>query len=303
MNPRSILGIALGLQVPVLRLSLETVSFLTRTALGALGAAFLGALGCSVNAQQGPNDSHVDKAFALIAVERSSLVNSSEPARAQAIVGFAKLAAGQQASARSLGGLGLRLPELNQCVHFPSAEPGAGALEFVDAGNVIIDVAGARTSLAPRALPTVADLISGVIYTSRDQDALRLPAQSQYFVRALGGEVSGFEATGAAPKPLGGINVGGQALERVAQVSTALPLDVSWEEGDANDIMLVEIGGAQGGIACAFRDDLGAGTLSAQGASKGAGRLSFHRIRTLSLGQKSGELSFNFEVTLPIEIR
>ncbi|MDX2054391.1 MAG: hypothetical protein SFV15_18465 [Polyangiaceae bacterium] len=272
-------------------------------AAAALSILGLSALGCSVDAQQGPVDSHVEKSYALIAVERSTIVNGHEAPRAQAVVGFARLQPGQQASARSLGALGTAMPELNQCVHFPRAEQARGALEFVDAGDVVIDVAGARRSLAPRALPTVADLISGVIYTSRDQDELLLPADRQYSVRALGGQFSGFEATGSAPKLLGGINVGGQALESVAHVSASAPLDVSWEEGDPNDTVLVELAGAEGGVVCAFRDDLGAGTVAAHATTRGAGRLSLHRIRTLPLARQAGELSFDFQVTLPIEIR
>jgi hypothetical protein len=204
-------------------------------------------------------------------------------------------------------GLALELPEMSHCVtRVQGREPDQAVssnerLELLDVGDVSVVADGRSTTLAPRAFPTVTDLISGVVYTTRDLSAEPLPAGVQYGVRTAGGAISAVELEGDAPGELAGVTVGGVPLGEVTSISPTSPIDLTWTVGTAGDVVYIELSsdGADPAV-CAFQDDIGAGSIPAGAfAGTGPGRISLHRLRAREFSSddiESGELRFDFEL-------
>jgi len=206
------------------------------------------------------------------------------------------------------------------------------SVEFVDAGAVELEVSGAHERLAPYAFPTVTDSISGVLYTSRDRTADPLPSGSRYTLSADG---LGIRASLDAPRALSGVSINGTPFAEVASVSTASPLDLTWDVDTARtssapgDIVYVELtasssapsgsapsGSAPSGSApsdsarsgsarrviCSFGDELGAGSVPTEAfATEGTGVVAVHRLRAhefdvLDGDSNRGQLRFDFAV-------
>jgi hypothetical protein len=181
-------------------------------------------------------------------------------------------------------------------------------VELLDAGDLSID-AGTPTSLAPRAFPTVTDLVSGVVYTTRDRDAERLPAAAEYRVSASGSSLAAFSARAVAPQELESVNVDGVPLAELAGLSAQVPLSLSWVPGESRDLVYVEVSaqGAQPSLLCAFRDDAGAASIPAGLIpSGGSGTFGVHRLRTVpfeSAGLARAELRFDFEIEADVSFQ
>ncbi|HEY3233442.1 MAG TPA: hypothetical protein VGJ84_01920 [Polyangiaceae bacterium] len=268
----------------------------------------LALLGCSVEPETYSADADTGSTHALIVIERGESADTALTPRAGAVAGFVRLPPNvEAAAAMNFAGLDLRLPGVNQCSARDGGEHVHSSLgadvEFLEAGDISVNANKIQTVLAPRALPAVSDLLSGVVYTTRDQAADPLPAGVVYSVRATGGpEVPVLEVELAAPESLAGVTVGGAPLAEVSTVSAREPTDMTWAVGNPNDLIYVELGraGVPGAIGCVFKDDVGAGTIPAQPAlSGGEGRLSLRRIRSrefASAGIDHGELRFDFEL-------
>src|SRR5205807_3661044 len=98
-----------------------------------------------------------------------------------------------------------------------------------------IETGGVRTSLLPRQLPDVADVVSGVVYAARPSD-VALPAHSRYTLRAAGSpelDVAPFTALATAPAEPSDIRVAGREARFAGSVDVAslAPTDVTWEPG------------------------------------------------------------------------
>ena len=280
---------------------------------GALGAAVVFVLGCSVQSETFTADAESGSTHALIAVERSATVDAPEAPQANALAGFVRVPATvDPGSVMNLVGLALELPAPGQCSH---AQNGArrpplsqlGHVEFLDAGDVALSAAGSATTLAPRAFPTVTDLISGVVYTTRDRSADALPAGESYTFRTTGGfEVPSLSVEAPAPNELEAVTVGGLPLAELTTVSTSHPLDVTWSTGDDRDLVYVELASSSDGAStiCTFRDEAGGGSVPADAFSHtGEGHFSIHRARSREFsnaGINRGELRFNFELVAAI---
>ena len=106
--------------------------------------------------------------------------------------------------------------------------------------------------------------------------------------------------TREAPLELDTVTVGGMALGEVKEIGVGSPIDVTWGVGASGDVVIAELATADRVIACAFRDDMGSGTIPAGRLDKsGAGRFSLQRIRTASFRTHEidfGELTFQFEL-------
>lgn len=254
-----------------------------------------------------PVDTEVKTTHAVVTIERSESADGTS-SKAEALAGFLEVPALVDAhSVLQLVGLGLDLPEPGACT-LGSAPTSAGPLtetarvEFVDAGAVELEVSGARERLAPYAFPTVTDSISGVLYTSRDRAADPLPSGSRYTLTADGDGLQ-IRASHDAPRALSGVTVNGTPLAEVASVSTANPLDLTWDVDAPGDIVYVELtASASRRVICSFADELGAGSVPTEAfATQGTGRVSVHRLRThefdvLQGDSSRGLLRFDFAV-------
>lgn len=278
------------------------------TALSIGGSLGLLVMGCSIETDP-PADTEVRTTHAVVTIERSESADGTS-SKAEALAGFLDVPALVDAhSVLGLVGLGLDLPEPGACT-LGSEPVSAGPLtetarvEFVDAGAVELEVSGARERLAPYAFPTVTDSISGVLYTSRDRAADPLPSGNRYTLTANGLQV---RASHDAPRALSGITINGTPLGEVTSVSTASPLDLTWDVDAPGDIVYVELT-ASGSSApshraiCSFADELGAGSVPTDAfAREGTGRVAVHRLRVHEFdvfdGQSRGQLRFDFAVT------
>jgi hypothetical protein len=254
----------------------------------AAGVAAIVVAGCSVQSESYTADADADSTHALVEVERAASLDGAQSA--QAIASFVRVPLAVDAeSAMALVGLGFEPPPVDQCAAREreiSSIPDA-PVEFLEAGDVSIAAGGSLAVLAPRALPSVTDLISGVVYTSRDQDVEPFPTNVLYRVSASGGHsVAGLTLSGRAPASLEAVTLGGQMLTHGMRITPYQQLDLTWAVGDPADLLYAELtspGGSTYG--CTFRDDVGAGTIPSRAADGlGAARLTLHRIRRADLG-------------------
>jgi hypothetical protein len=201
--------------------------------LGAL--ALFGVMGCTDHVPY-TTDADTGSTHAFISVERS---RAGEVERAGALAGFAQMPATvDSAAVLSLVGWALELPPLGQCAARSRERDPSTPLspidhvEFLDAGEVKLETAGTGTTLAPHAFPTVTDLISGVVYTSRDRSSGALPAGTRYVVRTSGGHgVGPLLVSSEAPPSLGDVTAGGASLGSLDTVSAGRRLELIWKPG------------------------------------------------------------------------
>jgi hypothetical protein len=265
------------------------------------------ALGCTGEVLPETVDADTGTAQAFVSIERTVHAQDPVETRAEAFAGVLQTPPDVEAAAvLKLTGLTRELPAEGLCSdgRERSSSVRLGPLskvELLDAGDLAID-AGTPTSLAPRAFPTVTDLVSGVVYTTRDRDAERLPAAADYRVTASGGSFQAFSTQAAAPAELENVSVDGVALADLSVLGARAPLALSWLPGEGRDLVYVELTSPSGqpALLCAFRDDAGAATIpSGFVPASGRGTFGVHRLRTVQFqaeGLARAELRFDFEV-------
>ncbi|MCC6665082.1 MAG: hypothetical protein IT375_15130 [Polyangiaceae bacterium] len=272
----------------------------------ALMGAF--ALGCSAEVESyGTDADTASSAHALVTVERSVNVDGSG-ARADVLAGFVRVPADVEARPiYELIGLRTSMPPVGQCRDATLGSgstptvTGIGRVELLEAGEVWVGAQGSEGTLAPHAFPTVTDQIAGVLYASRDRSASAFPAASSYSLRTAGSaSMPSIAITREAPVELDTVTIGGVALAELKEVGIGAPIDLTWGVGASGDLVIAELSTADRVVACAFRDDQGAGTIPSGKFDKlGSGRLSLTRIRTASFRAPDvdfGELAFQFEL-------
>lgn len=191
-------------------------------------------------------------------------------------------------------------------------------VELLDVGEVVLlhdDVPRDSTPdalrLAARAFPDVGDLVSGVVYTSRD-DSVDVPVGGRYLVATSGSPwLDAFSASVEAPEALAGLQIGGRDVDEPLTAELALelgaPLALRWDAGTPADVIYLDVRPADGGatMRCVF-GDVGEAEVPAAilGASAGAIELSLHRHRraelaaALAAGLEEASIEFDFAVTL-----
>lgn len=172
-------------------------------------------------------------------------------------------------------------------------------------------------SLAPRAFPGVSSIASGVMYTSRDRE-IPLPARAEYRVDIEGSfQVPSMTLQGTAPAYLSSVTVGGTPLEQLTALSVGSPIDLTWDIGDAEDLVVVDVTDPLDGRAvlrCSYSDAAGAGTvpwvtpLSSLAQDYNQAVLRIHRLRVVETSVEApivarGELRFDFELTRNVDFR
>lgn len=146
---------------------------------------------------------------------------------------FVQLSEGDRALAFKLVGVRPSIPAVGECVSLASleeleripAQAGAMSADLVDAGDVTLSVRSAEGSqeikLSPRAFPDVADLVSGVFYTSPDAD-MALPPAARYSLGATGSaSVDGFSVEVDAPSS--------PIITSVSDVAVGSDIHLTWD--------------------------------------------------------------------------
>jgi len=245
---------------------------------------------------------------AVVVVERSADADMPEAVKAEAFAGFLSLPRElEPGRVLPIAGLALDLPAAGAC---KKLEPDRRSIpteelaraELLDAGEVTLAAGGVVTTLAPRAFPSAADAVSGVVYTTRDRAAEPLPAASRYtFATSGSGSLDPISAELPAPAALSGVTLVGSPFGEVSTLRAAGALELRWDAGLPGDVVYVSVETDAGSTLCAYRDDAGRGTLPATALPEsGAAALSVHRLRVTpfsSIGLGKGELRFDFELS------
>jgi hypothetical protein len=280
-----------------------------------LASGLLLASACAVEPSEETSEPTASVTHALVRVERSELVG----AEVTSGVAFAGIVRAPQTVDTELllrlSGVSRVLPAVGSCAtptreHDAALSAELGRAEFVAAGDVLLRAAEARTQLAPRAFPSSqTQLLSGIVYTSRDRASQALPGNAHYVLSMTGGEqLRPIELGVSAPAVLEEVRVAGVSAAEVTDLDSSRPVALSWLPGEAQDRVYVEVSGASGLLGlCAFRDELGAGELPAGlFGAEGSGTLTLHRLREVAAdvpGLDAAEVRFDFELALEVDYR
>src|SRR5260221_14047074 len=113
-----------------------------------------------------------------------------------------------------------------------------GPVDLIAVGEVALEASQTRATLAARAFPDVVDLVSGVVYTTRDLVADPLPEQGVYAFKISGSPaLAPMALEGRAPGPVDDLLVDGLPLTGQA---TALPrqnLFVPWKPHPGGELV------------------------------------------------------------------
>ena len=284
-------------------------------------------------------------ATAIVVVERTvsmspgsvssgsgSVGGATETARGEAVARVVRMRSGpvDDEALRLVGGA-VELPALGTCTALGGSRDGSGssfsgassssapsspmrAMSLVDVGAVTLEAGGIKTSLAPRQLPDVADLVSGVVYTARPGDGA-IPARGSFVLRAAGSadlDVAPFIVDTIAPGEPTDLRIAGQDARSAAGVALVpnASAELTWSAGATEDVVYVDIIpsagpaattlGASGAatVRCVFADPAGRGALPASAlAAFEDGTLSVHRLHREPFhahGVEPGEVRFDF---------
>jgi hypothetical protein len=247
----------------------------------------LGAAACG-GADQAPTED-APSLRALLSIERVEEPTGEQPS-ASAMAQFVLLPSETDArDALDAAGLRSGVPDRAGCaeVALPEARAEANTLvpeqlELLEAGEVDIRAGEMVTRLALNLFPPSGSA-SGVIYTTPDQSADPLPADSDYAISATGSDsIPRLAIEGRAPGSLREVTLGGLPLA-AASVRAGQPLDLTWVEGDPADRVYVLLSDTETAIQCSFADMDGSGsipgTLTARLAPASNARISLHRMR------------------------
>jgi hypothetical protein len=272
-------------------------------------------LGCSVAAEEYDTEEGVGATHAAVRVQHVTL--ESGEARGDALAGFVQVPAGTDASGvLEVAGLQLKIPEKGEC--FSDNEPTLAHLasiseaELLEADDVRLETGDGVHVLAPYAFPTVADLLRGVVYLSRDRSAEALPAGQTYTLLGEGIDAGSgslqLSVTHESPPPLTNVSVEGQALPGELLLPPSPVLDLRWEASESeSDVVVVTLESDGDFWACSFSDAEEFGSvplITDAGAQLGQqGRtavLGVHRIRSLVSAGDAGvaqiSVTFDFAV-------
>jgi hypothetical protein len=282
---------------------------LLRTKGCALALAF--ATGCSGTVVSG-SDASTTTTQALLSVERS--VEAGEGAgapRTYASAHFLRLQAGADESiAARLVGADLSLPEVGQCEPMEALQNRAiplaslGPVDLVDVGEVSLEADEVRATLAARAFPDVVDLVSGVVYTTRDQFAAPLPEGGRYVFRVAGsGAIAPLTLAATAPGGLEQLRVDGLALDTVPLSLPRGDISISWQ-ATGDDLVYVDLSSNDDGslerVRCTLPEG-GMATIAASALPHSTSQTIWvHKVRREALtgpGLDGGEVRFDMATT------
>ncbi len=297
----------------------------------------LAATGCSAVVDEVGEDSEsVEETLVAkgnVSVERVETVGVDESSiRSQVSARFMRITGGlDHASAARLVGSsappGVGDSGCSRLLQVPAETSSAAAkhasIELLDAGDIVIHAGSKTLPLAQRAFPDVGDVVSGVVYSSRD-DSVQLPAGGSLFIETSGSSwVDGFSAQIDAPHALSGVRINDMPVD-AADVLLHLgkPLNLAWTTAGSPDgagprwpatdrvfIDLTVAPATNTTLRCVF-DDLGSAqvpadvlTNLAQGAD--SVELMFHRHRRVTIrpdGVDRAVVDFDFMVSVQLAV-
>lgn len=199
------------------------------------------AAGCALSVDDDVSWSGEPATRGDVAVERIvSVTPGAEQAQVRTHVSarFMQLSGGVEPElAELIVGRPRELPALGSCDWReppPAVQPlpeqaTEGCIELLDVGEVLLRAGEAWLPLAARAFPDVGELVSGVVYTSRDSSS-DLPLGVPYSIETSGSPLVGsFRLTVDAPAEPWDFRVDGEALDSDALfVVRGEPIELEW---------------------------------------------------------------------------
>jgi hypothetical protein len=286
----------------------HSLSLLGTTALLGLGNL----LGCSGNVVSG-SDASTATTQALLSVEGATQAGDlTGIAGVHASAYFFRLQAGADPGlATRVIGTTLALPPLGQCAAVELVSDDGlglgpvGPVDLVDVGQVALQGPRTRAVLAARAFPDVVDLVSGVVYTTRDPvaDPVRVPGVYAFHVSGSP-SVPSMSLEGRAPGTADGLYVGGLSLGSEPLALSRGDLTLSWRPNPYADAIYVELASLEDGplerLRCTFTAD-GPGLIPAAALPKASSQsLTVHALHRESIaapGLDGGEMRFDLAVS------
>jgi hypothetical protein len=269
-------------------------------------------LGCSGTIVIG-SDASTTTTRALLSIESTTAAgDAAGSGGAHASAYFLRLQAGADHSlAARVVGTSLALPPLGQCapVELVGDEGmplgSLGPVDLVDVGQVALQGPRSHAVLAARAFPDVVDLVSGVVYTTRDPVADTLREPGMYTFQIAGSQaLPSMRLEGRAPGTAEGLYVGGYPLGGEPLALLRGDLTLNWRPiADAN-VVYIELASLEDGplerLRCAFSAD-GPGLVPASALPKASLQsLSVHAVHRENVsapGLDGGEIRFDLAVS------
>ncbi len=281
------------------------------------------AAGCSATVVDDAADEPADASIhGVVVVERTVVLATAPPfARSDVYARFLRVSGGLDAATASevVGAAAVDAGAPLGCsARDALASPvavGDGAIELLDVGDMVLHVVDGDTTrsvpLAARAFPDVGELVSGVVYTSRD-DSAALPAGGSYIIETSGSAwMDGFAIQVDAPGELVGLRLAGLlADEDDLVVDAGEPLAIAWEAGAVDDRIVVDVSPVDDGAAafrCVF-EDRGKGTVPTSFMAFAAGSeldVIVHRVRETSIklpGVDEAVVDFDYAVLARVAV-
>lgn len=253
-------------------------------------------------------DASATSTQALLSVERTVTAADPSSLRAHASAYFLRLQAGADPTlAARLVGAADVLPAVGQCQPAPMLSDegmplaSLGPVDLIDVGEVALEASQTRATLAARAFPDVVDLVSGVVYTTRDLMADPLPGQGAYTFRISGSSaLAPMSLEARAPGPVTHLYVGGYALRAEPITLPREDFTITWQPPVGTDLVYVELASAEDGplerVGCTFANDghavVGASALPKATSQSIAIHL-VHREEVAAPGLDHGEIRFD----------
>lgn len=265
-------------------------------------------VGCTSQVDAYESEATSDSTHAVLKIQHVESVDGTS--RGDAIAGFVKIPSGVDSGhVLRLAGLMPGLPPPGSCRERNDnkqwdTQSAFSDAELLEAEFVKLSSEAGTHDLAPHAFPTVADLLRGVVYTSRDRNAEALPAGTLYSweTRAIGGDeadekVWSIDTRQMSPETPSGVLVGEIPFAEVSELEPTPVLDFAWQSAnETGDQVVVELVTAELGWICSFNDSEGFGSVPlvtetgddvvVDGTSA---RVSIHRFRTKT-AENPGEL-------------
>jgi len=258
-------------------------------------------------------DADATQTFALVGVELSSPAGEGPDAvRAHASARFLRMPSSTDVDLAShLVGASLELPSIGECASvapfeeergFPLAS--FGPIDLVDVGSVTVEAGALLAPLSARAFPDVVDLVSGVVYTTRDtSDAFPAPANYR-FVIAGSSQLGPTVIETPAPSFPEDVHIAGQPLDGDALFVEREALPITWSPGHPEGVVYVGLTSYEASrlvrILCTFADT-GQATIPAHALPDAASTsIALHRVERLPVdadGFDGGEVRFDLAVT------
>jgi hypothetical protein len=262
------------------------------------------------------SDASTTSTQALLSVERTAATTDlRSAARVHASAYFLRLQSGadRMLAARLVGATD-RLPAAGQCDTAAvlgdqgMALASLGPVDLVDVGEVALEASQIRATLAARAFPDVVDLVSGVVYTTRDFMADPVPGQGAYTFRVSGSSaLQPMALSGQAPGPLEHLYVGGYALRGEPIVLPREDLAITWQPPAGADLVYVELASAEDGplerVRCTFPNEGRAvieGAVLPKAVAQTIAVHVIHREDVAAPGLDRGEIRFDLATSGPL---